>query len=394
MASKTVTGSAVFLGQTNYTGSNSVGSVLNFTNSEVTQITMVSDPSSTGSPLYGTWDNTNNGSLSEDYTNDDNNLDLGEAVRMDTDGDGDLTGEPWLKVMLLDRYRLDIALEDGSIVNGVGVIIKAQDPTTGRIYQSMVFGDRLVDTLNGTGLNIVTVTLAEYIRTGTGGLDLSQVFVMSSFANSLATFEVAPCFARGTWIDTDRGERRIEDLKIGDRVRTADHGYQEIRWIGRKSVPATGKLAPIVFRAGALGNDRELIVSPQHRMLMRGEKVHLMFGEPEVFVPAKSLVNGANIFIRSAGWIEYFHILLDSHEIVFANGCPAESLYLGRQAMRAFDDTSQQEIHAIFPDLAELHRIGGTFRSARKFLTCREGRQLSENTHTESGLRYPDKLAS
>lgn len=94
MASRTATGSALYLGQTDYNGAGSIGRVIHFGNSETSTVTMISDPSSTGSPIYGSWNNT--GSRPENYVYDDDNLDLGEAIRMDTDGDGDLTDEPWL----------------------------------------------------------------------------------------------------------------------------------------------------------------------------------------------------------------------------------------------------------------------------------------------------------
>ena len=78
------------------------------------------------------------------------------------------------------------------------------------------------------------------------------------------------CFTRGTLIKTDQGERPIEELAAGDMVLTMDHGYQPIRWIGSSKRAATGDLAPILIRKGALGNDRDLRVSPQHRMLLQG----------------------------------------------------------------------------------------------------------------------------
>ena len=73
------------------------------------------------------------------------------------------------------------------------------------------------------------------------------------------------CFVRGTAIMTAEGERMIEELEAGDLILTLDHGYQPIRWIGSTTVEAKGKLAPIVFEAGAMGNARRLKVSPQHR---------------------------------------------------------------------------------------------------------------------------------
>jgi hypothetical protein len=349
---------------------------LRFANSEVAPITMVSDPSSTGNATYGGWNNT--GIYVENYPGDDANLDLGEAVQMDTNGDGSLTGEPWLRVTDMDRYRLEFRLEDGRIINGVGVIITGRHPTDGNSYQSMVFGDQLVDTLNNSGVNITGITLTGYITLGAGGMDLTQVFQMNNFANSLAAFEVVPCFAKGVLIETRTGPCAVEDLRIGDPIRTADRGDQEIRWIGQRKMPAFGRMAPVLIRKGALGNDRDMLVSQQHRMLIAGDQVRALFDTDEVLVPAKSLVNGDSITIREDSEVEYFHILFDNHEIVFADGCPTESLYLGEQALKGFDAEAQAEIAAIFPELAEIHRVGKSFAGARRFLTVREGRQLRD----------------
>ncbi len=132
---------------------------------------------------------------------------------------------------------------------------------------------------------------------------------------------LAPCFTRGTLIKTDQGERPIEELAAGDMVLTMDHGYQPIRWIGSSKRAATGDLAPILIRKGALGNDRDLRVSPQHRMLLQGWQAELLFGELEVLATAKSLLNDHSILRDEGGEVEYFHMLFDTHEIIYAEGC-------------------------------------------------------------------------
>ena len=118
------------------------------------------------------------------------------------------------------------------------------------------------------------------------------------------------CLARGTWIATVSGDRCIEDLVEDDLVLTMDRGYQPIRWIGSCKVPATGDLAPVVIRKGALGNDRDLRVSPQHRMLLKGWQAEMLFGAEEVLATAKSLVNDHSILRDAGGELEYFHMPL------------------------------------------------------------------------------------
>lgn len=372
MVSRTAHGSSFYLGQSSYNGSGSVGTIFTVNNAETSTIDMVSDPSSTGHPVYGGWNNT--GTLPEDYLNDDANLDMGEAIRVDVDGDGVLTNDPWLRVTDFDRYSVSILMADGSTITGVGVILTGSDPSApGASYQSLVFGDQLVGRLNDAGVNIVNIQLTGYIPTGGGGLDLTQVFQMNNFANELADYTIVPCFAGGTLIATPTGEVAVEDLAVGDLVLTADHGAQKIRWIGARRVRASVRFAPVRIARGALGNDRDLLVSPQHRMLVSGARALAMFGVDEVLVPAKSLVNGRDIRVQPGGMVDYFHILLDAHEVIFANRAPAESLYLGEQALRGLSRAARAEILALFPELAE----GIRPPVARHVLTVRQGRELA-----------------
>ena len=183
------------------------------------------------------------------------------------------------------------------------------------------------------------------------------------------------CFAAGTRIVTVSGDRPIEDLVEGDLVLTMDRGYQPIRWIGSSKRPATGDLAPILIRRGALGNDRDLRVSPQHRMLLQGWQAEMLFGEQEVLATAKSLVNDHSILRDEGGEVEYFHMLFDTHEIIYAEGAPSESFHPGEQGWNALDQATRDEILTLFPELAD-----GSFEdygaSARTSLKHKEGALL------------------
>lgn len=145
-------------------------------------------------------------------------------------------------------------------------------------------------------------------------------------AGDYTSFETV-CFAKGTRILTPEGYRRIEDLKIGDRVMTLDSGHQPIRWIGRRTTAARGNAAPIRFAPGAIGNEQALALSPNHRLLVRGSAVELLFCEPEMLVPAKYLVDGVDITPVFGGVVTYLHLLFDQHEIIWAEGVLTESLF-------------------------------------------------------------------
>ena len=150
-----------------------------------------------------------------------------------------------------------------------------------------------------------------------------------------ACFEPASKFWGGfrLVLKTTSGEVPIEELRKDARVWTLDHGLQPIRWINARKVPAEGRFAPVVFRAGVIGNKRDLKVSPQHRMMLSGSRAALLFGEDEVLAAAKHLTNWDGVYIETGGEVEYFHILFDRHEIIIADGAMSESFHPAEGAL-------------------------------------------------------------
>jgi Hint domain len=172
--------------------------------------------------------------------------------------------------------------------------------------------------------------------------------------------ELGPaCFTPGTMIETSQGAQTIETLKPGDLVLTRDNGMQPVLWIGRKLMRAVGDFAPIRFEQGALGNDRELLVSPQHRMLIDDWRAEYFCGHTEVLAAAKHLVNGTTITVVEGGVVEYIHLLFARHEVVFSNGIPTES-YFPEHAITGADRAARAELDILFPDFdtrkAEIHQ--------------------------------------
>ena len=213
-----------------------------------------------------------------------------------------------------------------------------------------------------TGTATVTYTVSD----GAGGTDTS-------------TLEVTViCFARGTMITmADGSTQAVEDIAAGAMVETMDHGAQELRWIGSRTVAAKGHLAPVMIKAGAMGNDADLRVSPQHRMLVEGWKAELLFGEDQVLASAKHLVNGDNIYVDEGDAVEYFHMLFDTHEIVYANGAPSESFHPGELGMGSMAEESREEILELFPELRGDNTAYGP--SARTSLKAGEAKVLAKN---------------
>ncbi|MGI9370129.1 MAG: Hint domain-containing protein [Ruegeria sp.] len=160
-----------------------------------------------------------------------------------------------------------------------------------------------------------------------------------------------PCFTLGTQIMTPEGEVPVENLQVGDAVTTMDNAAQTIRWIGRRRLWATRNLAPIIFQSGTLDNASQLSVSPSLRIHVSGWRAKLISGNTDVLVAAKHFLHLDGVHQAQPGFVEYFHILLDRHEIIFANGQPAESLHCHPGSMELVDQESRDEILRIFPEL-------------------------------------------
>ena len=171
------------------------------------------------------------------------------------------------------------------------------------------------------------------------------------------------CFATGTRIMTPFGPRAVESLKAGDMVLTRDNGEQPIRWVGSKTVSGTGSNAPIRFAPGTIGNERELFVSPQHRMLHTSPRASLFFGDRAVLLPAKHMINGETITTEKRDLVGYFHLLLDHHEIIFAEGAATETFHPGMQGLNALTAQSREDLFVKLPYLrSDPNSYGDTAR--------------------------------
>ncbi|WP_172300279.1 Hint domain-containing protein [Pseudoruegeria sp. HB172150] len=191
------------------------------------------------------------------------------------------------------------------------------------------------------------------------------------------------CFAAGTGIRVQEGIKRVEDLMPGDMVLTKDHGYQPLRWIARRVLHASElarqpNLRPIRIRARAFGStlpERDLLVSQQHRVLIGNWRCDAMFGEDELLVPAKALVNDHSVTVENGtDDVTYYHFSFDSHEIVYANGLEAESFHPGANGLSTLDNAARAELFRVFP---HLERDTETFGApARPVLRAYEARAL------------------
>ena len=168
------------------------------------------------------------------------------------------------------------------------------------------------------------------------------------------------CFTPGTAIATPDGPRDVSSLMEGDRVQTQDNGSAEILWIGRRIVSgarmkADPNMRPVRMREGALDRDvpdAGLLVSPDHRMVLRGARARTLFNADEVLVKARDLVNDHTI-VRAYNLthVTYIHMMLEQHEIVFANGVPTESFHPASAALGSLRQEEQNRLLTRVPEI-------------------------------------------
>jgi hypothetical protein len=174
-------------------------------------------------------------------------------------------------------------------------------------------------------------------------------------------------FARGTLITLATGRQAaVETLRPGDLILTRDHGAQPLRLLPRATLRAHGAFAPVVIAAGTLGNSGDLIVSQHHRMFLYQRKRIPGLPTSELLVQAKHLVDDENVFVREGGMVDWFSLVFDRHEIIYAEGIPAESLMVNDATVSRLPPEIAAEVAARFPGLAQVQHFGT--EAGRQFL--------------------------
>jgi hypothetical protein len=193
------------------------------------------------------------------------------------------------------------------------------------------------------------------------------------------------CFTPGTRLRTPAGAIPVEALREGDLVDTRDGGPQEILWVGHRRLSgaqmhALPELRPIRIRAGALWDDvpdEDLVVSPRHRVLLKGRAADALFGTPEVLVAAEDLRNDATVMRdKTLREVSYIHLLLPRHHIVWANGVETESFHPASTDLRTIDAQQFDRLARIVPGVEAHPR--GYGQPVRRELSPSEARALMD----------------
>ncbi|KIC22608.1 choice-of-anchor L domain-containing protein [Leisingera sp. ANG-Vp] len=313
-----------------------------------------------------------------------NTLKIGVADTADANYDTNLLiagGSVQTAVVAQDDQE-DIAINKTRVID-----VLDNDTTTSGTLSITHINDQAVsagDTVTLATGQQVTLNADGTLTVVTDG-DLETVYFNYTANNGLGNTDTGlveinqtvPCFLRGTLIRVPGGEVPVEDLRPGMQVLTYDNGPQELQWVGSRRTACTAQTTPIRFAKGTCGNHRDLCVSPHHRMLVSGVHAQLLFGEDEVLVKAKDLVNDSTV--RPALEMqeaEYFHLLFGRHQILWADGALSESYQPGPETASGFDSGTLAEIQELFPELcAETGR--GYGNAARLTLRSYEARVLA-----------------
>lgn len=354
----------------------------------------------------GNLNGTDNSNLFFDNTNDDYNTEMDgftvtmtlsipinagtNSIKIGIADVGDSSYDSNLLIAADSLQTAYVANDDTFNVNPDGsktVDILANDSnTTG--------GTLTVTHINGQAVtvgSIITLSTGQQVELNADGTltivgDTDQESVSFTYKAETSTgvddtgfvlLNMVPCFVAGTLIQTDQGQMPVDTLEAGDMIMTRDRGAQPLRWIGQRTVPATGALAPIEIAAGTFGDHKTLRVSPLHRILIQNEMAELLFGESEVLVAAKELVNDHSVRAIEGGAVTYVHLLFDQHEIVVSNGLESESFLPGGQITNLFQEEAVAEISTLFPEL-DMDTGAGYSAAARRILKRHEAALLMQ----------------
>ncbi len=204
------------------------------------------------------------------------------------------------------------------------------------------------------------------------GVELAVVDLRIGCGPAAVAGEGVICFTPAARIDTPDGPRAAGEIRPGDRVSTGDSAGQEVLWTGARRISgarlhAMPRLRPVRIRAGALGPGRpsaDLVVSPDHRILVTGAAARDLFGEAEVLVAARDLIDGQGVVTDGAcREVTYLHLLTARHEVIRANGLPAETFHPAAADLEALDPGQRAGLLSLCEGLAaDPFRYGGFAR--------------------------------
>jgi len=264
------------------------------------------------------------------------------------------------ELVLDDVFRVAAGAETRTLdllsgANGLSLAKGAQNPVhldscltliapDGGTYEALI----LVEVEDNAVADIYLLALGELLPQ----VDYRLVGVERHTATKRFAEAASGSFARGTRITMHDGKMRpIEALSPGDMVLTRDAGQQPVRWLRQSTLRATGSFAPVVITEGALHNEADLVLRPDHRLFIYQREDFLGAGRAEVLIKARHLVDGKTVIRRRGGFIDYFQIIFDEHYIIYAEGIAAESHLVDTRTRAALPEGLGAQDHSHRPHL-------------------------------------------
>lgn len=293
----------------------------------------------------------------------DRNYDSNVLIAADSVQGGLIANEDNILLRPGDAQIVDVLANDFNDTGGAAFITHINDVAVNP-GDSVTLTTGQTITLNADGtLSMIGNDVSEDVA-----LTYEIATTTGQTAVGLIVVDTVPCFAAGSLIRTKRGDVPVEELCLGDMVFTRDDGFQPVRWIGRRDMPAEGKMAPVRIAPNTFGEHAQVTVSPLHRIFLQNMHAELLFGSSEVLVAARDLIDGKQVQRIEGGQVEYVHLMFDRHQVIWSDGLPSESFFPGSQTQNCFEQSALEEICAIFPELDPVtgKGYGPTVRPALK----------------------------
>jgi Ca2+-binding RTX toxin-like protein len=311
--------------------------------------------------------------------NDETDGDTLDLSALNVDTTVDLTAADPEKIIVSDGVGSTVADEIEALILGAGrdtlILGDGGGSDTVNAFDMTDAGDGTTnDQLDVTGLTsdggTTPVTAADVVVTdtngdGTGdailtfpnGESITLVGVTLDQVDSIAELEAIgiPCFTPGTLITTAIGQVAVEDIAAGDLVQTVDHGLQPVIWarhqhVSREDLARDPGLRPVIIRKLAFGNQRRMRVSLQHGLVWAAAEGRLIRAKHA----AEYLGNDAARVDLQCRDVTYIHLMFDRHQLIYAEGAPAEAFYPGPMALKSLDVDTICDLISVMPAMARL----------------------------------------
>lgn len=284
---------------------------------------------------------------------------------------GDIYMLPTPATPLHLRLKIDgkvtVTRNAGSIAAGLQP--ESQVTTCGEMRLMSSDGE-LVTALVLQCCNTILLLPLNPMRPGTG----YALIALEEDASALRMSElVQGCFSTGARVTMEDGSLcAVEALQAGMEIRTRDSGPQSLRWIGQVTLRAHGPFAPVTFAPGTLGNLGALTLGPLQRIFLYQRGEDRLGSRPEVLIQAQSLVDGRKVLQREGGFVTYYHLVFDDHQIIYVEGIPVESMLVSRATVTRLPEALALDLSQRFPHLNQRAHFAQDLPSGSVTATIRD----------------------